>query len=163
MQTARMEGFMESRTGRPHVIFLTFLLYQGIASVALAATPDLPPCSLVTKTDVEQVIGKLAGEPKLEREGGAAWCTYEFANGQDSMEVWVFPAEGLERGRKQAKKPITMKGLGDDAFMDRGNHGIDSLDLFIKKGDVTVELSIRESPKDEEKLTTLAKKALERF
>ncbi|MDO9119840.1 MAG: hypothetical protein Q7U39_17930 [Nitrospira sp.] len=98
-----------------------------------AAPPSIDPCSLVTKAEAEQTVGKMTGNPKLEREGGAAWCIYEFANGKDSMEVWVFPAEGLERGRKYAKKAVTLKGFGEDAFMDRGNHGVDSLDFFIKK------------------------------
>ena len=32
-----------------------------------------------------------------------------------------------------------MKGLGDDAFMDRGMHGINYVNLFMKKGDTTVQ------------------------
>lgn len=139
---------------------LMFELVLSIGSPSLAASPDPDPCSLTTKAEVEQVVSKLKGEPKREREGGAAWCDYDLANGKDSMEIWVFPADGIERGRKQATNPVTVKGFGDDAFMDRGNHGVDSLDPFIKKGTVTGELSIRESSGDEAKLRTLVKKAL---
>lgn len=126
-----------------------------------AAPPE--PCSLLTIAEVEQVIGKLKGTPKADKEGNAAWCNYEFANGTDAFEIWVFPADGIDRARKQAKKPVPVKGLGDDSFMNRGMHGLDYVDLFIKKGAVTVKLSLHETGGDEEKLKTLASKAVGRF
>jgi len=125
------------------------------------AAPE--PCSLLITTDVEQVVGKLKGSPKADQEGDAKWCNYEFANGKDAFEVWVFPADGIERGRKVSKKPVAVKGLGDDAFMDRGMHGLNYLNLFVKKGSVTVKFSLQETAGDEDKLKALAQKALGRF
>jgi hypothetical protein len=129
----------------------------------VAAPPNIDPCTLLTKAEVEHVIGQLQGNPKADKEGQAAWCNYEFANGKDAMEVWVFPAEGIDRGRKEAKKPVAVTGLGEDAFMDRGMHGLDYVDLFIKKGTVTVQLSLKETAGDEDKLKALGQKAVGRF
>ncbi|BFU96685.1 MAG: protein of unknown function [Nitrospira sp.] len=128
-----------------------------------AAPAAVDPCNVVTTAEVEQVIGKLKGSPKADKEGGAAWCNYEFANGKDAFEVWVFPADGIDRARKQAKKPVPVKGLGDEAFMNRGMHGLDYVDLFIKKGAVTVKLSVHETVEDEGKLKALGQKAAGRF
>ena len=64
--------------------------------------------------ELEQVIGKLNGSPKTDKEGGVPRCAYEFANGKDAMEVWVFPGDAIDRARKRAKNPVVVKGLGDD-------------------------------------------------
>ena len=132
-----------------------------MGSVTLAAPPD--PCSLLTAAEVEQVVGKLKGTPKTDKEGAASWCNYEFSNGKDAFEVWVFPADGIDRARKQAKKQTAVKGLGDEAFLTRGMFGLDYVDLYIKKGGTTVKLSLKETAGDEDKLKKLAQKAVGRF
>jgi hypothetical protein len=129
----------------------------------VAAPSHIDPCTLLTQAEIEHVIGPLQGKPKADKEGQAAWCTYEFANGKDALEVWVFPAEGIDRGRKEAKKPIAVTGLGEEAFMDRGMNDLDYVDLFIKKGTVTVRLSLKETAGDADKLKALGQKALGRF
>ena len=133
----------------------------ALSSISMAAPPA--PCSLLTTAEVEQVVGKLNGPPKADQEGAASWCDYQFANGKDAMEVWVFPADGIDRGRKVSKKPAPVKGLGDDAFMDRGMHGLDYGSLFVKKGSTTVKFSIKETAGDEDKVKVLAQKAVGRF
>ena len=133
----------------------------ALSSISMAAPPA--PCSLLTTAEVEQVVGKLNGPPKADQEGAASWCDYQFANGKDAMEVWVFPADGIDRGRKVSKKPAPVKGLGDDAFMDRGLHGLDYVSLFVKKGSTTVKFSIKETAGDEDKVKVLAQKAVGRF
>ncbi|MEP7153856.1 MAG: hypothetical protein ABI856_19295 [Nitrospira sp.] len=148
------------------IMFLCSSLWISIPLAAIptiAAPPNVEPCSLLTTFEVEQVVGPLKGKPTGDKEGDATWCNYEFANGKDLMEVWVFPADAINRGRKVSKKPVAVKGLGDDAFMDRGMHGIDYVNLFIKKGAVTVKLSLKETAGDEQKLKSLAQKALGRF
>lgn len=133
------------------------------ATPTAAAPPNVDPCTLLTIAEVEQAVGPLKGKPTGDKEGEAAWCNYEFANGKDLMEVWVFPADAINRGRKVSKNPVPIKGLGDDAFMDRGMHGINYVNLFIKKGATTVKLSIQETAGDEEKLKALGQKAIRRF
>jgi len=132
-----------------------------MASPSLAAPAD--PCSLLTAAEIEQVVGKLKGTPTSDKEGLASWCDYQFANGNLAMEVWVFPADAIDRGRKASKKPILLKGLGEDAFMDRGMHGLDYVNVFVNKGAMTIELALKETAGDEDKLMSLAKKAVRRF
>lgn len=130
---------------------------------AYATPPQIEPCSLLTTAEVEQVVGKLKGTPKADKEGAASWCNYEFANGKDAMEVWVFPADAIDRAKKKSKKPVPVKGLGDEALMDRGAFGLDYLDLYIKKGDTTVKLSIKKTSGDEDKLKALGQTAVGRL
>src|SRR5215470_2486770 len=130
-------GPMSSLKHRQVLVCLaTLALYVAWSTFAVAAPPNIDPCTLLTQAEVEQVIGPLQGKPKADKEGRAAWCNYAFANGKDAMEVWVFPAEGIDRARKEAKKPVAVTGLGEEAFMDRGMHDLDYIDLFIKKGTV---------------------------
>jgi hypothetical protein len=144
-------------------IVLSILISIGIFGIGTPSEAAPSPCSLLTAAEVEQVVGKLAGDPKADQEGSAAWCNYEFANGTDAMEVWVFPADGIERGRTKAKNPAAVKGIGEDAFLTRGMHGLDYVDLFIKKGKATIKLSLKATTEDEEKLKTLGKKASDRL
>jgi hypothetical protein len=105
----------------------------------------------------------LTGTPKAEQEGSPTWHNYEFANGKDAMEIWVFPADGIERGRSKAKKPIAVKGLGEDAFFDRGMHGLDYVNLLLKKGNITIQISLKETAGDEDKIRTIGQKAIGRL
>ena len=147
-------------TGLRACLWIAFSL---AVTPTFADPPKVEPCSILTTAEVEQAVGPLKGTPTGDKEGDAAWCNYESANGKDLIEVWVFPADAINRGRKVSKHPVPMKGLGDDAFMDRGMHGINYVNLFIKKGNTTVKLSIRETAGDEEKLKALAQKAVRRF
>jgi len=144
-------------------IVLAVMIGLGSLGISARSNAAPAPCSLLMTAEVEQVVGKLMGTPKADQEGSAAWCNYEFANGKDAMEVWVFPAVGIERGRSKAKTPTAVKGLGEDAFIDRGMHGLDYVNLFIKKGKTTIQLSLKETEGDEEKLKTLGKKAVDRL
>jgi hypothetical protein len=144
-------------------IFLAVMIGIGALSIGMRSDAAPAPCLLLTAAEVEQVVGKLMGTPKADQEGSAAWCNYEFANGKDALEVWVFPADGIERGRNKSKKPTAVKGLGEDAFIERGMHGLDYVNLFIKKGETTIQLSLKETAGDEEKLKTLGKKAVGRL
>lgn len=145
------------------VVTTVIAMAADFPAMSLAGAPTVDPCKVVTTAEVEQVIGQLKGAPKQDKEGSAAWCNYEFVNGKDAFEVWVLPADGLERARKQAKKLVAVKGLGDDAFMNRGMHGLNYVDLFIKKGSATIKLSLQETTGDENKLKVLGQKAVGRL
>src|SRR5262245_25616989 len=111
-------GSLKNRRVHVCLAVATLALCVVWSPFVVAAPPHIDPCTLLTQAEIEHVIGQLQGKPKADKEGQAAWCGYEFANGTDALEVWVFPAEGIDRGRKQAKKPIAVKGLGEDAFME---------------------------------------------
>lgn len=143
---------------------ILFLLSSvGTGSPAVAAPPKMDPCSLLTTAEVEQVIGKLKGIPTTDKMVDAEACYFEFTNGKDAFEIRVGPGDAFVRVHKDAKKPVTVKGLGDDAFLDRGAHGLNYVDLTIKKGAVLVQLAIKETAGDEDKLKTLGQKAVKRF
>lgn len=144
-------------------MLLTILLTIGTLGLGTRSDAAPGPCSLLTTAEVEQVVGKLMGTPKADQEGNASWCNYEFANGTDEMSVWVFSADGIERGRSKAKKPIAVTGLGNEAFFDRGMHGLEYVNLFIKKRNTAIQISLKETAGDEEKIRMLGKKAAERF
>ncbi|CUS34670.1 hypothetical protein [Candidatus Nitrospira nitrificans] len=144
-------------------IFLMVMIGIGCLDLGTRSEAATTPCSLLTDAEIEQIVGKLVGTPRAGEEGRAVWCNYEFTNGKDAMEVWIFPADGIERARKEAKKPAPLKGLGEDAFVERGRHGLDYVDLFIRKGKTTIQLSLKETAGDEEKLKTLGRKAVDRL
>lgn len=144
-------------------VILMVMIGIGCLNLGTRSEAAPTPCSLLADAEVEQVVGKLMGTPKAGEEGRAAWCNYEFANGKDAMEVWVFPTDGIERAHKEVRNPTALKGLGEDAFIERGMHGLDYVDLFIRKGKTTIQLSLKESAGDEEKLKTLGRKAVDRL
>ena len=132
------------------------------SAVAVGDAPAIDPCTLLSQADVEQVIGPLQGPPTSSGAARARRCQYAFAHEQDALAVWVFPASGLQRARKLHKDLVPVPGLGSDAFMRR-DQALQSLELFVKKGNVTLEVTMQEAPGDEEKVQTLARKALTRL
>lgn len=133
------------------------------AMLVHAAPPAVDPWKLLTPAEVEQVLGKLAVAPRAETIGNSVRCIYEFANGMEELEIWAAGDYSLESFRKDAKKPVTVKGLGDEAFIDRGKIDMPMVQLYVKKGTNILMLIVGEFPGDEEKLKTLAKKAVSRF
>ena len=57
----------------------------------------------------------------------------------------------------ELERAVTVAGI------DRGMHGLAYVNLFIKKGTVTVQLSLKETAGDEDKLKALGQKAVGRF
>lgn len=135
-----------------------------IMSAPVMATdePSVDPCALVTKADVEQIIGKLKGDPTSNREERTRFYIYEFVNEKDTLKLWVFPASGLERARKSIKTLSPVTGLGQDAFITR-NKDVPYIELYLKKGTVTLEVTMKESLGDEDKVKAIAKKAITRL
>lgn len=156
-----MTAIISICTRRAFLCLISWVAIPLTAATAMAAPPAVDPCTVVTVAELEQVIGKVKGAPTKEGEGGV--CSYEFANAKDEFSVAVFPPGGFEFERKRSKKPIPIKGLGDDAFLDRGMHDIPYVNLYIKKKTATVELSIKETAGDEDKVTILGQKAVGRF
>lgn len=147
---------------------LFLLLYISLClSSALVAVPSLAespnPCSLLTMAEVEQVVGKLKGAPTSETLGHGVRCGYDFADEKNEFEIWTSGASWSKALHKDAKQPVMVSGLGDEAFMDRGKVEPEDVDLYIRKGATLIVLMTRKSPGDEEKLKTLGKKAVGRL
>ncbi len=150
-------------TSRPILPFFIALCFGSalIAQPSLAGPPD--PCSLLTTAEVEQVVGKLKRVPSSETLGHGVRCGYDFADEQNEFEIWTSGASWSNALHKDAKQPVMVSGLGDEAFMDRGKVDPESVDLYIRKGATLIVLMTRKSPGDEEKLKTLGKKAVGRL
>jgi hypothetical protein len=129
---------------------------------AQQGAPAIEPCSLVTRAEAEQVIGKLKADPKPHQQERVKICEFESASGTDSLELWVFPESGLDRARDQHKDLKTVTDLGQPAFIRR-NTDIDWIELFTRKGAVTLEVTMKASAGAEEKVRNLARKALSRM
>jgi hypothetical protein len=158
-----MTAFMPASQVRRFVAVAVVAAPLLILGSAVRTQAPASPCAVVTVAEVEQVIGKIKGSPSPQKEGGASWCNYEFTSGKDAFEVWMLPADGLERRRPKAKSPVAVKGLGEDAFMERGAFGLDYVDLYIRKGKSTVKLSLKQGAGDESKLRTLGQNAAGRL
>jgi len=135
----------------------------AIGSTSQAAPPAIDPCTLVTPAEVEQVIGKLKGAPTSETLGDGVRCGYNFADENNELEIWASGGSWSKLLHKDAKQPVMVKGLGDEAFMDRGKSDPEAVDLYIRKGATLIVLMTRKAPGDEEKLKTLGKKAVGRL
>lgn len=151
------------RRSRP-LLLLYALLCLGsalISTPSLAGPPD--PCSLLTPAEVEQVVGKLNGAPTSETLGHGVRCGYNFADEKNEFEIWTSEASWSKALRKDAKQPVMVSGLGDEAFMDRGKVDPEAVDLYIRKGATLVLLMTRNGPGVEEQLKTLGRKAIGRL
>jgi hypothetical protein len=146
----------------PAAAYFSMCVLLACALALAADDPSVDPCTLLTKAEVEHIIGKVKGTPASGQEERAAYCVYQFANGMDALELWVFPASGLERAKESIKTRSPVIGLGQEAFITR-NEDIPYIDLFLRKGNVTLEVTMKESPGDEEKVKAIAKKALSRL
>ncbi len=131
--------------------------------VALAADdPSVDPCTLITKAEAEQIIGKIKDNPVSSRVERVIICEFTFVDEKNALELWIFPAEGLDRAKKLIKNLSPVSGLGQEAYMTR-NADIPYIELYTKKGNVTLKVSMKETPGVEEKVKLLAKKALSRL
>ena len=143
-------------------LYVSLCLCSALAAIpTLAESPN--PCSLLTISEVEQVVGKLERAPTSETLGHGVRCGYDFADEKNEFEIWTSGASWWKALHKDAKQPVMVSGLGDEAFMDRGKVDPEDVDLYIRKGATLIVLMTRKSPGDEENLKTLGKKAVGRL
>lgn len=135
---------------------------------AMAADPTTDPCSLLTPTEVEQAIGKLRATPKQSVIDRARMCDYELADESVGLSVWLLPATGMDRARKEYPELTAVKDLGAEAFIHR-NVRLDQTELFARKGNATLQMSVPtpEGDADERgdvaRLKVLARRAIARL
>jgi hypothetical protein len=136
---------------------------MAVSMSAQAADPAIDPCSLLSKTEVEQTLGKLKSAPRSGKNDRLLTCDYEFVDDSNGLSVWVYPAEAIERARKEFKDRVAVKGLGEEAFLHRDPR-TDYTDLFFKQGNAVVEVSVPTATKGADaKVEALARKALGRL
>lgn len=67
---------------------LWFVPAYGAAYAADELLVD--PCTLVTKAEVEEIIGRVKGIPTSNREERVQIYNFEFVSDKDALELWVF-------------------------------------------------------------------------
>ncbi len=143
------------------VASIAALVVFGFALDAPAqqAAPAVDPCKLVTAADVEAIVGRLKGLPKSDVSEGARVCSFAFTDRANELEIWVYPAAGLERARAAYKDLTVVTDVGAEAFLRR-NPTIDWIELYAKKGGVTLQVAMPRGAGDADKVKALARKAL---
>ena len=136
-------------------------LIAALATTQAQGPPALDPCTLVTQAEAEQVIGKLKNAPKASTMEQVKTCEYAGANGE-ALELWAFPESGLERARATHKDLTPMADLGQPAFFRR-NADIGWVEIYTRKGQVTLEVTMKAAAGADEKVKALAKKAIARM
>lgn len=142
---------------------LAIACFAAAAAPASAADPTTDPCSLLTPTEVEQAIGrKLRAPPKQNVIDRARMCDYELADDSVGLSVWLLPATGLDRARKEYPELVAVTGLGVDAFIHR-NERFELTELFARKANATLQMSVPTAEGDKARLQVLARRALARL
>jgi hypothetical protein len=142
---------------------LTCLYVGAPYAPAGAANPAVDVCTLVTVAEVEQIVGQLKTPPRLMQDAQARNCDYAFVNTQEALELWVFPGEALERAKKLMQRHrVPLTGFGAEAFLYR-DAALGYLELWLKKGETVLQVALKTSSADEEKVKAIAQKALSRL
>src|SRR5262245_7080739 len=83
-----------------------------------AADPTTDPCSLLTPEEVQQAIGKLQQVPQQSVIERVRMCDYVLAEDESvGLSVWLLPAVGLDRARKEYPELQPVTGLGAEAYI----------------------------------------------
>jgi hypothetical protein len=117
----------------------------------------------VTVAEVEQIVGQLKTQPQLMRDDQALNCDYVFVNAHEALELWVFPGEAMERVKKLMQRHrVPVAEFGTEAFLYR-DAALGYLELWLKKGKTVLQVALKASSADEEKVKAIAHKALSRL
>jgi len=155
---------MRSSTFRSLNLLCVAAILAGGSSLAAgvgAAIPD--PCKLITVTEIQQIVGPLDGTPKpTDPSSGEINCSYTPAKGPSFIDISL--AEGdladVRRGAAH-KNAISLPEFGKDAFVNPNFH--DWADLYAKKGDLILRVTLPMGPTAVDTAKAIAKKALTRL
>ena len=129
----------------------------------LTAAPAIPdPCKLVTAVEIEQIAGPLKGAPKPgDIASGDVSCEY-----QPAKTAWIsirlHDGElSYWKSRNGGKNPVALPEFGRDAFANPDFEG--SADLYAKKGNLILRVSVPKGPMAMDMIKAIAQKALARL
>jgi hypothetical protein len=131
-------------------------------AVATAA-PSIPdPCKLVTAAEVEQTVGSLKAAPKAgDMASGDVSCRYLPVKGPAWISLSLQEGElAYWKQRNGGPHPVSLPELGRDAFANADSEG--SAELYVKKGNLTLRVSLPKGPQAIDTAKALARKALAR-
>lgn len=139
-------------------------IFAGGSTHFVKAAPAIPdPCKLITPVELEQIAGPLKGAPKPgDIASGDVSCEYTPVKAPSWISVRLHDGElNYWRGRNGGKNPVSLPEFGKDAFVNPDFEG--SADLYAKKGNLILRVSIPKGPMAVDMIKAIAKKALSRL
>ena len=106
-------------------------------------------CSMVPASDVNTALDTSVGAPQSKRAGTAASCTYSSTNPIQTVIIRVdtgssaatFAAEKAQSSA-QSQAPITVQGVGDDAYsLSISGGGFTTNTFAVRKGPTEVQVN----------------------
>lgn len=135
----------------------------GLAGPANAAPPIPDPCKLITVAEMQQIVGPLKAAPKgTDPKSGEISCGYEPSKGPSFVDIELHDGDlAAWKKRNGGKNPVALPEFGSDAFVnpDFNNWA----DLYVKKGDFVLRVTMPKGPQSIEAVKAIARKALARM
>jgi hypothetical protein len=152
-------------------IFRSSRLLSGMTAVAIgiasslahASAPTPNPCSLVTVAEMQQIVGPLSEPPRAtDPSSGENTCTFTPASGPSFIDVTLHEGDlAALRNSASYKNAQALPDFGKDAFVSPNFQ--DYADLYAKKGNLIVRVTLPMGPKSVETAKSIARKALARM
>jgi hypothetical protein len=140
-------------------------IFAGGLALAAMAAPAIPdPCKLVTVPEIQQIVGPLAEPPRAtDPASGEITCTYTPAKGPSFIDVTLMDGDlAVWRKRNGGKTPVSLPSqFGKDAFVNPDFE--DWADLYAKKGNLILRVTMPKGPASVEAVKAIAGKALPRL
>lgn len=139
------------------------VLTVGSAQLTFAA-PAIPnPCNLITVAEMEQIVGPLKGAAKPgDVASGDVSCEFAPVKGPRWVSLRLHDGDLVSwKRRNGGRNPLSLPELGKDAFANPDFEG--SADLYAKKGDFILRVSMPKAADAVDMTKAIAKKALARL
>jgi hypothetical protein len=146
------------------VLFLGIAVRPATAATAEAKLPD--PSKLITRAELEPIVGKISAGPKpVDAPEGAVASEFTLAD-SSWVTLTIYPVaryrfEDVKRSFG-GKGAVALPELGKNAFANPSVANVGA-DLYVVKGAYLFEISLAEGEGSIGKLKAIAKKALPRL
>lgn len=150
----------------PSLLFMASIL-AGSTSI-VTADPAIPdPCTLITVEEMQQIVGPLDGAPSAtDPASGEITCSYTPKTGPSFIVVTLHGGEHEDdlarlRQGEAYKDAVSLPEFGKDAFVTPNAH--EYTDLYAKKGNLILEVSLPMGPDAVATAKSIAAKAWARL
>ena len=160
MKPSNRRSPLPRSAGVPALLTAASLCLTGAAHAA-SAIPD--PCKLVTVAEMQQIVGPLKGAPEgTDPKSGEISCGYVPSKGPSFVDIALHDGDlAAWKKRNGGKNPVALPEFGNDAFVNPDFN--DWADLYAKKGNVVLRVTMPKGPQSIEAVKAIARKALARM
>jgi len=135
------------------------LLAGGLTGFVQGASAIPDPCKLVSKAEMEQIVGPTSGAPTIF-DGNT--CEFTPAKTIRWINVSLHDGElSSWKSRNGGKSPLSVPEFGKDAFLVLDADG--TTELFTKKGIFVLRVGMPKGPTAVEMVKAITRKALARL